>query len=93
MFQIKIWAQMFFDDGSVSEGIRIPAIWLEKENESYIHDVAWRLLRGLNRTEGHLLIWGAGNMVFMKYPTSFSVESSFWALVKKFFLSLLHKIQ
>lgn len=72
MEEIKIWAMMFFEDGSVSQGIRIPAEWLEEEYAWKIDEVADRLLSSLNRVEGWLLLWGAGNMVFNHFPTSFS---------------------
>jgi hypothetical protein len=71
MDEIKIWAQMFFEDGSITQGMRIPAQWLEEEYEELIIDVAQSLLSGVNREEGWLLLWGAGNMVFNHYPTSF----------------------
>lgn len=68
---IKVWAQMFFDDGSVSQGIRIPAEWLDDECKHKIEEVVGLLLNSVNRDEGWLLLWGAGNMVFNHYPTSF----------------------
>lgn len=68
---IKVWAQMFFDDGSVSEGKRIPAEWLDDECKHKIQEVGDLLLKSVNRDEGWLLLWGAGNMVFNHYPTSF----------------------
>lgn len=73
---IKIWAQMFFEDGSVTKGIRIPAEWLDEHHKSNLARVAWGLLQDLRRDEGWLLLWGAGNMVFTHYPTSFSSELS-----------------
>lgn len=73
---IKIWAQMFFEDGSVTQGIRIPAEWLDEGYEHRILAVAKSFLHDLNREEGWLLLWGAGNMVFNHYPTSFSSELS-----------------
>lgn len=69
---IKIWAQMFFEDGSITQGIRIPAEWLDEGCEFKIDEVAHLLLKSATRDEGHMLIWGAGNMVFKHYPTSFS---------------------
>lgn len=77
---IKIWAQMFFEDGSVSQGIRIPAHCLEEDKKATIDLAADRLLASLNRQEGWLLLWGAGNMVFKHYPTSFSEVSDSLAL-------------
>lgn len=73
---IKMWAQMFFDDGSVTQGIRIPAEWLDDGCEFKIHEVADLLLKSATREEGWLLLWGAGNMVFNHYPTSFSSQQA-----------------
>lgn len=69
---IKIWAQMFFDDGSVTQGIRIPAEWLDDHHKRAIDETADLLLKSVKREEGWLLLWGAGNVVFSHYPTSFS---------------------
>ena len=69
---IKIWAQMFFDDGSLTQGVRIPAQWLDEEYTWQIEGTAKMLLDSVNRQEGWLLIWGAGNMVFKHYPSAFS---------------------
>lgn len=69
--EVKVWAQMFFDDGSVTQGIRIPAEWLDEGCEFKINEVADLLMKSAMRDEGWLLIWGAGNMVFNHYPTSF----------------------
>ncbi len=72
MIEIKIWAQMFFDDGSVTQVIRVNAEWLEEEYAWKIDEVADLLMKSVNRDEGWLLLWGAGNVVFNHYPTSFS---------------------
>ncbi len=69
---IKIWAQMFFEDGSVTKGIRIPAEWLDDNYREKITNTAKNLLEDVNRDEGWLLLWGAGNVFFNHYPTSFS---------------------
>jgi hypothetical protein len=69
---IKVWAQMFFEDGSITRGIRMPAEWLDEGYQEHVSKVALTLLQDVNRDEGWLLIWGAGNMVFNHYPTSFS---------------------
>lgn len=55
---IKIWAQMFFDDGSVSQGIRIPVETLD--DDRIIESVGNKFLMDLRREEGLLLMWGAG---------------------------------
>lgn len=60
MLEIKIWAQMFFDDGSVTQGVRIPVETLD--DDRLIEDTARMLLRHVNRDKGLLLLWGAGNL-------------------------------
>ena len=69
---IKVWAQMFFDDGSVTEGIRIPADLFDQDH-SVMLSIAIRLLNTVNRNEGLLVAWGAGEMFSRYYylPTSF----------------------
>lgn len=74
MEDIKIWAQMFFEDGSVSQGRRIPAQWLEDDYKEMIQHTANVLLESVHRIDGWLLLWGAGNMVFT--PCSISSSSS-----------------
>lgn len=69
-YEIKIWAQMFFDDGSVSQGVRISAEFLEEQYAWKIQEVADMLFKSVNREHGWLLLWGAGNMVFQSYSTS-----------------------
>jgi len=69
---IQVWSQMFFDDGSVTQGLRFPAEWLDEQYAFKIDEVADMLMKSANRDEGWLLIWGAGNMVFNHYPTAFS---------------------
>lgn len=76
MNEIKIWAQMFFEDGSVTQGIRIDAEWLEEAYAWKIDETADLLMKSANRDEGWLLLWGAGNMVFNHYPTSFSKKTA-----------------
>lgn len=75
---IKIWAQMFFKDGSVTQGIRIPAEWLDDHCKSQIDEVVDLLLRSVYRQkeEGWLLLWGAGNIKFQHYPSASSSQES-----------------
>jgi hypothetical protein len=68
MSNIKVWAQMFFDDGSVSISIRLDAD-IYDDNE-HITKVAQDLLQTVNRTEGLLVLWGAGQLVHRYYVTS-----------------------
>jgi hypothetical protein len=65
-FQIKVWAQMFFDDGSVSEGIRIPATVFD-DDLGDLQQIAVKLLNSVNRQEGFLVVWGAGNLFYRLY--------------------------
>lgn len=60
MNEIKIWAQMFFEDGSVTEGKRIPAETLDDIKN--IATIGNSFLESTNRTEGFLLLWGAGSI-------------------------------
>ena len=72
---IKVWIQMFFEDGSVSQGKRLPAMILDDPDK--MKEVARGILRELGRSEGYMLTWGAGNMLFEYYDfTSYPVEVS-----------------
>ena len=69
MSDIKVWVQMFFDDGSVSEGHRIPIeIYEDILNEA--RDWAYHILKDNHRTEGHLVIWGGGEIFHHYYHFS-----------------------
>lgn len=70
---IKVWAQMFFDDGSVSEGIRVSSDVFDSTRT--MKEIAIRLLKSLNRDEGLLLVWGAGDM-FTRYYDFTSSQAS-----------------
>lgn len=74
MNEIKIWAQMFFDDGSVSQGVRIPVETLD--DDRLIQSTAEGLLRPLKRDYGLLVIWGAGNLVSLRISIFSSLEHS-----------------
>jgi hypothetical protein len=79
-FEIMAWAQMFFDDGSVSEGKRVGADVVEDKVKMRM--IALDFLKDLNREEGLLLIWGAGELVQRYYKISISLvlaESDFSA--------------
>lgn len=74
-FTIMVWAQMFFDDGSVSQGVRIPADIYD--DDRIIQEVQDKLLKSLNRQpEGLLVIWGAGS-IYTRLISSSAEESSF----------------
>ena len=63
---IFIWAQMFFDDGSVTQGIRVRAdIYDDTETEFKL--IAKGLLASVNRTEGLLVVWGGGDISTRHY--------------------------
>lgn len=68
MNEIKIWAQMFFKDGSVTQGVRVDANILDDDRE--IEVVAHNLLQSVNRDEGFLLLWGAGELRGMDVTSS-----------------------
>ena len=74
MMEIKVWGQMFFEDGSISEGIRVNADILDDEMGA-IQQLAVKILGSLNRTQGLLLIWGAGT-IFTRYYNLEEVISS-----------------
>lgn len=58
--EVKVWAQMFFNDGSVTQGKYIPrSIFDERE---YIEALAREFLEDTQRKEGVLFIWGAGRV-------------------------------
>jgi hypothetical protein len=57
---VKVWAQMFFDDGSVTQGKYIHrGIYY---NENNIKTLAREFLEDTCRKEGVLFIWGAGTI-------------------------------
>jgi hypothetical protein len=62
--EVKVWAQMFFDDGSVTQGKYIPRNVYDKEE--YIKGVAMEFLNDTQRQEGVLFIWGAGRVYAKK---------------------------
>lgn len=68
-YEIKVWAQMFFDDGSITQGIRVSSIIYE--DEELLRETSEKLLKSVNRTEGFLLVWGAGEISYKSYFTSF----------------------
>lgn len=91
MMNIKIWIQMFFEDGSVSEAKRVPAEILDDMEK--VKEIGMGLLRDLNRIVGYMLIWGAGNMLFMECEINAcpSEESKTLALEPWFASSHEHK--
>lgn len=69
---VMVWAQMFFDDGSVSQGVRVSVdVFTSRE---LINITAQNILNQLHRTEGFMLLWGAGDM--MGISISSSAEAS-----------------
>lgn len=62
--EVKVWAQMFFNDGSVTQGKYIPrTIFDERE---YIEALARDFLEDTCRKDGVLFIWGAGRIYAKK---------------------------
>lgn len=76
MDDVKVWIQCFFDDGSVSEGKRIPAAYLDEDKSKKLASTIWTMISYLNRVHGYALVWGAGNVKFLHYPTSFLRQES-----------------
>jgi hypothetical protein len=62
--EVKVWAQMFFDDGSVTQGKYISRSTYDKEE--YIRRIATEFLTETQREEGVLFIWGAGRVYAKK---------------------------
>lgn len=58
--EVKVWAQMFFNDGSVTQGKYISRYVYDKEE--YIQQEALTFLKETGRKEGVLFIWGAGRV-------------------------------
>lgn len=76
MEEIKVWLQMFFEDGSVSQGVRIPAEFLREDHKEMLEKEVEKILNSLNRQEGYYLVWGAGNLRFGRFSTSFLSQES-----------------
>ena len=72
MHEIKVWAQMFFDDGSVTQGVRVTSDVYD--DDTMIEEVYRKLLKSVNRTEGFLLIWGAGDIRYGSFTSSSASE-------------------
>ncbi len=62
--EVKVWAQMFFDDGSVTQGKYISKDIYDDELAIKIH--AESFLTDTHREEGVLFIWGAGRVYAKK---------------------------
>lgn len=62
--EVKVWAQMFFDDGSVTQGKYVSrSIFDEHE---CIETLAKQFLEDTSRKEGVLFVWGAGRVYARK---------------------------
>jgi len=73
--EVKVWAQMFFNDGSVTQGKYIPrTIFDERE---YIEALARDFLEDTCRKEGVLFIWGAGRVYAKKAELLLARRGSF----------------
>ena len=82
---------MFFEDGSVTEGKRYDAAILDDMNN--VSTIANDLLKTTNRTEGFLLLWGAGNIYGFNITSTFAEELETSVLGQNSDLSLEHKIE
>ena len=73
--EVGVWAQVFFDDGSVSEGKRISDLVFTDDH--IMEAIGRRLLESTNRKDGFLVVWGAGQIRYGRISifTSSSEES------------------
>lgn len=62
--EVKVWAQMFFDDASVTQGKYISRTVFD--DDSYIIDLVREFLNDTCRKEGVIFIWGAGRIYCRK---------------------------
>lgn len=62
--EVKVWVQMFFDDGSVTQGKYIPRTIFDEQE--YIDAIAREFLEDTHRKEGVIFIWGAGRVYARK---------------------------
>ena len=62
--EVKVWTQMFFDDGSVTQGKYISRTIFD--NPEHIEGIAKAFLDDTCRKEGVLFIWGAGRVYAKK---------------------------
>lgn len=62
--EVKVWAQMFFDDGSVTQGKYISRTVFDEQE--YIENLAREFLEDTCRKEGVIFIWGAGRVYAKK---------------------------
>ena len=60
----KVWCQMVFDDGSVTQGKYLNAGIINLPES--IKNVALEFLKDTHREEGVLMIWGAGVILVKK---------------------------
>ncbi len=62
--EVKVWAQMFFDDGSVTQGKYVPVYIYQ--SEEHIKGLANEFLVDTHRQTGVIFIWGAGQVYAKK---------------------------
>lgn len=65
---IKVWYQMFFDDGSVTPGRYLPVSVFDDEEQ--IKRLALEILTDTHRLDGIIFIWGAGRIYARKCSLS-----------------------
>ena len=77
---IKVWAQMFFDDGTVTQGKYIPESIFSKPSQR--NNVVLELLNDTNRKKGFIFIWGGrkfyGRHCELTPKNSYSSLSLLW---------------
>jgi len=74
MDNIKVWVQIFFDDGSVTQGMRVDASIYDNEELQKLTEE--KLLQSVNRTEGFVVIWGAGDIQYRSILNTEATSSS-----------------
>jgi hypothetical protein len=62
--EVKVWSQMFFDDGSVTPGKYISRAVFE--DQKFIDRLVIDFLKSTGRLEGVIFIWGAGRVYAKK---------------------------
>lgn len=59
----KIRMQMFFEDGTCSRFLRLPASWID--NKHALAEVRDLLLKSCKKKEGKMLVWGSGHIMLL----------------------------
>lgn len=74
IFKVHVWAQIMFQDGSVSKSVRVEADVLDDETK--IKELCDSLMKSVNRDTGLFVIWGGGNVYYHWITPDNSTTSS-----------------